>query len=131
MPATICVWRSSSGTAMTEAMALSLMAMTKSEPSAGSMRISACGRMMVRIAWKRLMPSASAACIWLRRTEVRPARIGLGDIGAEMDAEPGDAGGHGVDGVADEQGKGEEGPDQHGEQRDRPHRVDVEAEHHD
>ena len=41
---------SSSGTAMTEAMALSLMAMTKSEPSAGSMRISACGRMMVRIA---------------------------------------------------------------------------------
>jgi hypothetical protein len=69
-----CVCRSNSGTAMTDAMALSLMAMTKSDPSAGSMRISACGRMMVRNASKRLMPRARAACIWLRRTEVSPAR---------------------------------------------------------
>ena len=68
-------------------MALSLIAMTSSEPSGGSMRISACGRMIVRIACSRLMPSASAARIWPGRTEVSPARIGLGHIGAEMDAE--------------------------------------------
>ena len=46
---------------MTDAMALSFIANTRSEPSDGSMRMSACGRMMVRIACAWLMPSANAA----------------------------------------------------------------------
>ena len=81
------ICRSSSGTAITEAMALSLMAMTSSEPSAGSMRIRACGRMMVRIACGRLIPSASAARIWPRPHRGEPGADGLRDIGAEMEAE--------------------------------------------
>ena len=60
---------------MTEAIALSLIAITSSEPSVGSMRISAWGRMIERTACAGLMPSASAARIWPGRTEVRPARI--------------------------------------------------------
>ena len=71
MVSALCI---SSGTAITVAMAVSLMATVSTEPKAGSMRTMACGRMILRSAWARDMPSASPARIWPGRTDSMPAR---------------------------------------------------------
>ena len=63
-----------SGTAITEAMAVSLMVMEMIEPNAGSMRMIACGRTISRIACACDMPSARAARVCPGRTELTPAR---------------------------------------------------------
>ena len=63
-----------SGTAMTEAIAVSLMVIDSTEPNAGSMRTTACGSTISRTTWARDIPSASPARVWPGRTEVTPAR---------------------------------------------------------
>src|SRR5258708_5784961 len=50
-----------SGTAMTAAIAVSLMVIERIEPKAGSMRTMACGRMISATACRRDMPMVAAA----------------------------------------------------------------------
>ena len=63
-----------SGTAMTAAIAVSLMAMERIEPKAGSMRITAWGSTICMTVCVRDRPIASAARVWPGRTEAMPAR---------------------------------------------------------
>ena len=80
---------------MTEAMALSLMAMTNSEPSA---RQHADQRLRQDDRAERLEPAHAEGERRLHLVAAHGGEAGahrLAHIGAEMDAEPGDAGGDG------------------------------------
>src|SRR5580692_4400290 len=73
-PASVCDCFMYSGTAITAAIAVSLMVIDRIEPNAGSMRTSACGRTTWRIACARDIPSANAARLCPGRTDPTPAR---------------------------------------------------------
>src|SRR5258708_34225211 len=64
----------SSGTAITEAIAVSLMVIESNDPNAGSIRTIACGRMIRRRTCLLDIPSVSAARVWPGRTDSMPAR---------------------------------------------------------
>src|SRR5258708_26122373 len=73
-PATVSERFMYSGTAITAAMAVSLMVIEMMEAKAGSMRTMLWGRMIFLTACARDMPRATAARIWPGLTEVMPAR---------------------------------------------------------
>ena len=64
----------SSGTAITEATAVSLIVIESNDPNAGSIRTIACGRMIRRRTCLLDIPSVSAARVWPGRTDSMPAR---------------------------------------------------------
>ena len=93
------------------------------------MRISACGRMMVRNACERRHAERQRRAHLAGPDRGQAGADGLGHVGAEMDAERQHAGGDRAQRMADQERKGEKGPDQERQRRDGAHAVDVEAEH--
>jgi hypothetical protein len=90
------------------------------------MRMSACGRMIVR----KARHAERQRRAHLPRAHGEQARADhLADIGAEMEAEREHARGGRRQADAGEEGEGEIGPDQEDQDRDGPNGVDIKAEH--
>ena len=125
-PATVSDCRMSSGTAITDAIAVSLIVTDRSEPNAGSIRTTACGSTMRRRICARDMPSASAARVWPGRTDSMPGADDLGGIGREVHGQPEQRRPERRHRDAGDDRQREERPHQHDQHGNRAHRVDVE-----
>ncbi len=119
-----------SGTAITEAMAVSLMVMEMIEPNAGSMRTMAWGRMISRISLRvrHAEREGGARLPWADGGDA--GADDLGDVGGDVQRQRDKRGPEGRQREAGDDGQCEVGPDQDDKDGHRAHRVDIEDEGH-